>query len=97
MLDKEYPEAAMVSEWCNPERAINDGGFHCDFYLDHRGNGYSTMFRYVNEETGVDESYYSKNGCGDITVFTEEYSKSLKRPRATATSALSQATTTYRE
>lgn len=81
MLDKEYPEAAMVSEWCNPERAINDGGFHCDFYLDHRGNGYSTMFRYVNEETGVDESYYSKNGCGDITVFTEEYSKNLKKTK----------------
>lgn len=24
MLDKDYPEAAMVSEWCNPERAINN-------------------------------------------------------------------------
>lgn len=79
MLDRDYPEAALVSEWCNPERAINDGGFHCDFYLDHRGNGYSTMFRYMNYETGKDESYYCKDGNGDITVFTEEYTKSLEQ------------------
>lgn len=46
MLDKDYPEAAMVSEWCNPERAINNAGFHMDFYLDHYGNGYSRLFRY---------------------------------------------------
>lgn len=79
MLDKDYPDAALVSEWCNPERAINNGGFHCDFYLDHRGNGYSTMFRYMNNETGVDESYFCKDGKGDITVFTEEYTKALKK------------------
>ena len=81
MLDTEYPEAALVSEWCDPERAINDAGFHCDFYLDHRGNGYSTMFRYMNYETGQDESYYCKDGRGDITVFTEEYTRALEKTR----------------
>ncbi len=79
MLKREYPEAVMVSEWCNPERAINDAGFNCDFYLDHRGNGYSTMFRYTNYETGEDESYYCKDGRGDITVFTEEYTRALEK------------------
>ena len=31
----EYPEAAMVAEWCFPERDINDAGFHMDFYLNN--------------------------------------------------------------
>lgn len=43
-----------------------------DFYLDHRGNGYSTAFRYFNYETGEQESFFSKEGKGDITVLTEE-------------------------
>lgn len=71
MLDKEYPEAAMVAEWCHPERAIKNAGFHMDFYLDHRGNGYSALFRYeVNKEN---KSFFSKEGKGDITVFANEY------------------------
>ena len=47
-----------------------------DFYLDHRGNGYSTLFRY--EVDGEDRSFFSKNGKGDVTVFTEEYVPNLK-------------------
>ena len=45
MLDKDYPEAALVSEWSNPQQAINGGGFHMDFYLDHWHNGYNTLLR----------------------------------------------------
>ena len=44
MLDQEYPEAALVSEWSNPQQAINGGGFHMDFYLDHWHNGYNTLY-----------------------------------------------------
>ena len=76
MLDEEYPEAALVSEWCNPVRSLYKGGFHMDFYLDHRGNGYSTMFRYIVD--GEDRSFFSKNGKGDITVFTDEYVPNLR-------------------
>ena len=76
MLDEEYPEAAMVSEWCHPVRALYKGGFHMDFYLDHRGNGYSTLFRY--DVNGEDMSFFSKNGKGDVTVFTDEYVPNLK-------------------
>ena len=39
MLDEEYPEAALVSEWSNPRQAVTNGGFHMDFYLDHWNNG----------------------------------------------------------
>ena len=70
MLDTEYPNAAMVAEWCNPERAINDAGFHMDFYLDHYGNGYSRLFRYG--EFG-DQAVFNPNGKGDIKAFADEY------------------------
>ncbi len=70
MLDKEYPNAAMVSEWCSPERAINNAGFHMDFYLDHAGNGYNRMFR--GGDWGA-EAAFNPNGCGSLKEFVEEY------------------------
>lgn len=76
MLDKDYPNAAMVAEWSCPERAINDAGLHMDFYLDHRGNGYSTLFRY--EEDGQNKSFFCKDGNGDVTKFAEEFSKNYE-------------------
>lgn len=72
MLDQEYPQAALVSEWCDPERALKYG-FHCDFYLDHVGNGYNTLFRYTDKKTGAQRSFFSAEGKGDITLFTDEY------------------------
>jgi len=72
MLDKDYPEAAFVAEWCYPERAIMDGGFHMDFYLDHYGNGYSKLFRYLDKD-GVNHAFFHKSGKGDITEFLDEY------------------------
>ena len=78
MLDEEYPEAAMVAEWCCPERAINDAGFHMDFYLDHYGNGYSCLFRYG--EWG-DKAVFNPNGEGDLSAFTEEYLPNYNRTK----------------
>lgn len=71
MMDEEYPECALVSEWCNPQRSINDGGFHMDFYLDHYGNGYSTLFRYLVD--GENKSFFSDSAQGDLTTFLSEY------------------------
>ncbi|MCD7736162.1 MAG: DUF3459 domain-containing protein [Lachnospiraceae bacterium] len=71
MLDEEYPEAAMVSEWNDPQRAINSAGFHMDFYLNWSGNGYSTLMR--DYESGEDRSFFRKDGGGDITRFLDEY------------------------
>lgn len=72
MLDKEYPEAALISEWSCPERSLKYG-FHSDFYLNHEGNGYHALFRNYNEKTGEQLSFFSKEGKGDITRFTEDY------------------------
>ncbi|MCD7745315.1 MAG: DUF3459 domain-containing protein [Lachnospiraceae bacterium] len=71
MLDKEYPEAAMVSEWGDPVKALNSAGFHMDFCLNRPGNGYNTLMR--DYETGEDNSFFKKDGKGDITRFLEEY------------------------
>ena len=75
MLDEHYPEAAIISEWCCPQRAIKCG-FHSDFYLDHAGNGYHTAFR--NDITnGKDTSFFSKLGKGDITTLASELERDL--------------------
>lgn len=58
MFDEEYPEAMLVSEWCNAPRSINMAGFHCDFVLDHRGKlVYNATRNVVN---GVNNSYFCK-------------------------------------
>ncbi|WP_457943511.1 alpha-amylase family glycosyl hydrolase [Caproiciproducens sp. LBM24188] len=72
MLDQEYPEAAMVSEWSDPRRAITKAGFHMDFLLNHLGKGYYSLFR----ETGPDgsqRSFFSKQGRGNIMKFLDDY------------------------
>jgi len=56
MLDEEFPEAALVSEWSDPIQAINGGGFHVDFYLDHPDNGYHSLMR------EGEKSYFAVNG-----------------------------------
>ncbi len=71
MLDNEYPEAAIISEWSNPVQALKSG-FHADFYLDHRGNGYNTLLRDYETEGG-DKSFLKKDGNGDIMRFLSDY------------------------
>ena len=72
MMDAEYPECALVSEWSNPWQAVNAGGFHMDFYLDHHYNGYNTLLRDYETEGG-DHSFFKKDGHGDIMRFLNDY------------------------
>ena len=71
MLDRDYPEAAIVSEWSHPERAINMAGFHMDFYLDHWHNGYHSLVR--KRENDKNLCYVGKGAPGDITRFTDDF------------------------
>ena len=77
MLDREYPEAAIVSEWCNPKVALG-AGFHCDFYLDHDNNGYRILFRDMDRSAGKCTAVFSKDGRGDVTRFLDEYLDDLE-------------------
>ncbi len=71
MMEKDYPDAALVSEWSNPKYSV-PAGFHMDFLLNNPGTGYSTLLRdYVNGDE--DHSFFKKDGNGDITRFLEDY------------------------
>ena len=72
MLDAEYPEAALVAEWSNPVQALNQAGFHMDFYLDHWHNGYNTLLRDYETEGG-DHSYFKRDAGGSIKRFLDDY------------------------
>ncbi|WP_026510244.1 alpha-amylase family glycosyl hydrolase [Butyrivibrio sp. LC3010] len=76
MLDEEYPEAAMVAEWSRPSIALR-AGYDMDFYLNHPGNGYSTLMRdyFVNDKEKEDNSFFKKDSDGDINRFLDEYVK----------------------
>jgi maltose alpha-D-glucosyltransferase/alpha-amylase len=59
MMDKDYPDAFLISEWSDPTAAI-DCGFHADFM--HWFRGYDTLW--ANEA-----SFFNKAGQGDMCTF----------------------------
>ena len=67
-LDKEYPEAAIVSEWGNPEKAIL-GGFHMDFQLHFGPSHYNDLFR-------LEHPFFCEDGQGDAAAFVSRYMES---------------------
>ena len=71
MIDADYPNAVLISEWSNAQRSIVKGGFHADFYLDHQGNGYNALFR--NKQGDDNLSFFADNAHGDITAFLADY------------------------
>ena len=73
MMDNDYPDAVLISEWSNPLRAIVNAGFHADFYLDHQGNGYNELFRKRATPDGDNLSFFADGAHGDITAFLADY------------------------
>lgn len=64
-LDKEFPNAAMISEWGEPDKSLRSG-YHMDFLLHFGPSHYLDLFR-------VDEPYFSRRGKGDIFAFVQKY------------------------
>ena len=79
ILDRDYPEAALVAEWSNPWQAIAGAGFHMDFMLDHWHNGYHALCR--DTESGADRSYFKKDADSDILRFLNDYLPRLEAAR----------------
>lgn len=71
MLDDEYPDTVIVSEWSDPQ-AVR-AGFHADFMLDHHGNPYNLLVR-GEEEPGV-YSYFDAEGRGDAAAVAAGFSE----------------------
>lgn len=70
-LDKEFPEAAMVSEWGEPDKSIQ-GGFHMDFLLHFGPSHYNDLFR-------CEEQFFSDRGKGDISEFVAKYKENYEK------------------
>ena len=70
-LDKEFPSAAMVSEWGEPDKSLQ-GGFHMDFLLHFGPSHYNDLFR-------CREPYFSSRGKGDIKEFVKKYLENYEK------------------
>lgn len=73
-LDREFPEAAMVSEWGEPDKSLQ-GGFHMDFLLHFGPSHYNDLFRCENP-------FFAASGKGDVFEFVEKYKESYEKARA---------------
>lgn len=65
-LDREFPDAAMVSEWGEPDKSLL-GGFHMDFLLHFGPSHYNDLFR-------CDKPFFG--GSGDASEFVKKYLES---------------------
>jgi len=68
-LDEEFPEAAMISEWGDPDKSLQ-GGFHMDFLLHFGPSHYNDLFR-------CDAPFFEGNG--DASQFVARYLESYDR------------------
>lgn len=70
-LDREFPEAAMVSEWGEPDKSLQ-GGFHMDFLLHFGPSHYNDLFR-------CEEPFFSGRGKGDVSEFVRKYMENYEK------------------
>lgn len=84
MFDREYPHAALLSEWSTPTAAI-DAGFHVDFMIQINDFVYNHLFRregWRNHWKKADgHSFFETEGKGDITAFLIPYLNYWRRTR----------------
>lgn len=72
MLDTEYPEAFIVSEWSYPINAMN-AGFHADFF--HWFGGFNDLCQRETKRNQFSEghSFFDQEGKGNITNFLNNF------------------------
>lgn len=83
-LDKDYPEAVLISEWGRPDRALK-AGFHIDFYLGFGGRGLTSLFRKQYGMMGPGGSggfsFFDREGLGNIMEFVDEHNMRFQATR----------------
>lgn len=72
-LEREFPEAVMISEWGRPDRSLL-AGFHMDFLLHNGDSHYLDLFR-------TEAPYFSREGKGDVRAFASAYTRSAALTR----------------
>ena len=68
-LEREFPDAAMISEWGEPDKSLQ-GGFHMDFLLHFGPSHYNDLFR-------CEKPFFA--GTGDVSAFVEKYVESCQK------------------
>jgi maltose alpha-D-glucosyltransferase/alpha-amylase len=66
-LDREFPNAVLVSEWGEPDKSLQ-GGFDMDFLLQFGPSHYNDLFH-------CKTPYFSKSGTGSAREFIAHYQK----------------------
>jgi maltose alpha-D-glucosyltransferase/alpha-amylase len=81
-LDRDYPEAVLISEWGRPDRAIQ-AGFHIDFYLGFAGAGFTSLFRKIPawDRANPYLRFLRCAGYGNIMEFVDEFGARYKSTR----------------
>ena len=79
---QKHPESILIAEWGYPERSI-EGGFDIDYLMQGRLGMYTTLFRHEpgksDRLTWVGPSYFRKEGKGDFSLFSDEFSEQLRK------------------
>lgn len=70
-LDQEFPDAAFVSEWGEPDKSLQ-GGFHMDFLLHFGPSHYNDLFR-------CEHPFFSSEGKGDVSAFVAKYKENYEK------------------
>lgn len=70
-LDEEFPDAAIISEWGEPDKSLQ-GGFHMDFLLHFGPSHYNDLFR-------CEEPFFSDRGKGDVSEFVAKYKENYEK------------------
>ncbi len=79
-LNKHYPQAAIISEWCNAPLAINAAGFHGDFILHHDKKMTDYAF-YRKGEDGASRAYFCKTAHVPANDMLTPYMRDLRLTR----------------
>ena len=85
-LDRDYPEAVLISEWCNPQRAIS-AGFDIDFLIHFGEPAYNALLGTPwgdmpeNRAKHGPPAFFNREGTGNIQRFLDNY---LDHHRATS-------------
>jgi len=73
-MDTNWPEAVLISEWCNPTQALA-AGFHVDFMIHFDVPGYPSLFLQREGSPWPGHSFFLREGQGTVTEFVGEYLK----------------------
>jgi maltose alpha-D-glucosyltransferase/alpha-amylase len=83
ILNTNYPQAFIVSEWSGPRDALN-GAFHADFY--HWVDGFNDLYQKeiwrIGNGTTDGHSFFDRDGQGDIKHFLDGYLPAWQATRA---------------